>query len=191
MIQREWPNSLAGVAIEEFLRKAEEFHGHISPGVVTGGFLVDAALSELPPTEHLNAVTETVVCLPDAVQILTQCTLGNSFLQVLDWGKFAVTFYDRMSLRGVRAWLVPELIEAEPIVASWYLRNGQKVDKEVVIRELLGCGRDLVRVRHVTMRQALKNTEKVPTVICPECGECYPIRWGDRCLACAGQAYYD
>jgi formylmethanofuran dehydrogenase subunit E len=187
-----WPDTLAGMDLDEFLRRAEELHGHLSPGVVTGGFMVNQALKSYQPGEYLNAVVETVVCLPDAVQILTQCTLGNGFMQVLDWGKFAITLYDRKELSGVRVWLDPEAVRTNDIVASWYLRpagNG-KVDKEVVIRELLSCGGGLVRSAPVKLGEALKSTEKVPTTICPGCGESYPMRQGERCYACQGQGYY-
>ncbi len=50
--------------------------------------MVDLALRKLGPTPHLNMVAETIVCLPDAVQLLTSCTMGNGFLQVLDWSPF-------------------------------------------------------------------------------------------------------
>jgi formylmethanofuran dehydrogenase subunit E len=191
MSSKAWPDTLGGMDIDEFLRRAEELHGHLSPGVVAGGFMVDRALKSYEPGEFLNAVVETVVCLPDAVQILTQCTLGNGFMQVLDWGKFAITLYDRMRLDGVRVWLDPEAVRANEIVAAWYLRttNG-KVDKEVVIRELLSCGGDMVRSAPVTLGEALKSTEKVPTGICPGCGESYPLRQGGHCYSCQGEGYY-
>ena len=187
-----WPETLGGMKLELFLDKAEEFHGHISPGVVTGGFLVDAALEAFNTSEYLNAVVESVVCLPDAVQLLTPCTLGNGFLQVLDWGKFAVTLYDRQTLEGVRAWLEVEKVKRFPLVAGWYIRDPQapRIDKEVVIREILGCGERLVSRSRIRMKQSLKNLDKVPTGICPACGESYPLRFGPTCAACGGQAYY-
>lgn len=192
MSGKAWPENLAGMDLDEFLKRAEELHGHLSPGVVAGGFMVDRALKSYEPGEFLNAVVETVVCLPDAVQILTQCTLGNGFMQVLDWGKFAITLYDRQKLDGVRVWLDPEAVRTNDIVASWYLRssgNG-KVDKEVVIRELLSCGGGMVRSAPVSLGAALKSTEKVPTGICAGCGESYPLRQGERCYTCQGQGYY-
>ena len=192
MSGKAWPENLAGMDLDEFLRRAEELHGHLSPGVVAGGFMLDKALKSYEPGEFLNAVVETVVCLPDAVQILTQCTLGNGFMQVLDWGKFAITLYDRQKLDGVRVWLDPEAVRTNDIVASWYLRssgNG-KVDKEVVIRELLSCGGGMVRSAPVSLGVALKSTEKVPTGICAGCGESYPLRQGERCYTCQGQGYY-
>lgn len=191
MSARDWPARLGPFETEEFLAKAEEFHGHISPGVVAGGFMVDAALRALEPTEYLNAVAESVVCLPDAVQLLTGCTLGNGFFQVLDWGKFAVTLYDRMTLKGVRVWLDPAKAAAFPLVAGWYIRRPQapKLDKEVVIREILSCGPELLSQSPVRLAQALKSTDKVPTAICPQCGESYPVRFGSACAACGGSAY--
>lgn len=193
MLSGQWPDKIAGLDTDEFISQAEQFHGHLSPGVVTGGFMVDAALKAFPPTEHLNAVVESVVCLPDAVQLLTPCTLGNSFMQVLDWGKFAVTLYDRESLEGVRVWLDLEKVKQNPIIAGWYVRkpDAPKLDREVVIRELFGCGCELLGQARVRMKGSLKNTEKVPTAICPQCGESYPIRFGNACAACGGQAYYD
>jgi formylmethanofuran dehydrogenase subunit E len=192
MTQPAWPARVAGLDTDEFLSRAELLHGHISPGVVAGGFLVQAAGELHPPGEYVNAVAESVVCLPDAVQILTPCSLGNGYLQVLDWGKFAVTLYDRQSLAGARAWLDPELVAGFPVIAGWYLRpqNGVKVDKEVVVRELLAHGPELVRSSPVELDAALKPTAKVPTGPCPECGETYPLRQGRACLACQGQAYY-
>lgn len=189
----QWPDKIAGLPTDEFISRAEEFHGHISPGVVTGGFIIDAALKAFPAIERLNAMVESVVCLPDAVQLLTPCTLGNGFMQVLDWGKFAVTLYDRESLEGVRVWLDVEKVKQNPIIAGWYIRkpHAPKLNKEVVIRELFGCGRELLGQAPVRMKGSLKNTEKVPTAICPQCGESYPIRFGDACAHCGGQAYYD
>ncbi len=178
--------------LEEFLGRVEQFHGHISPGLVLGGFLTQAAWRVLGPREYLNAVAETMVCLPDAVQVMTGCTLGNGFLQVLDWGIFAVTLYDRQSLRGARAWVLRREVAANPVVAAWFMRQplAKPVDKEVVVGELLARGEGLVRVAAVSLPQALKPTAKVATRECAGCGESYPERFGDLCPACAGQAYY-
>lgn len=184
--------SFCGMSADEFLLAAEGFHGHVSPGVVMGGHLADAAWSSLGDVPFLNAVVESVVCLPDAVQLLTPCTLGNGFLQVLDWGRFALTLYDRRSLAGVRARFLAERVERFPLIAAWYLRNsGGPVDKEPVVAELLAHGRELVEVAEVRMRRSLKDETRYPTGPCPQCGEMYPLRWGPVCLACQGHAYCD
>lgn len=128
----------------------------------------------------MNVVVETVVCLPDAVQALTPCTLGNGFLQVLDWGKFALTIYDRVTLQGARAWVSAEGIEEFPLVADWYLRRaeGKKVEKIEVVKQIMAGGHGLVRSQVVTMKAPLKETEHVPTTACPSCGEYHPSRQG-------------
>ncbi|MBU1275704.1 MAG: hypothetical protein KJ720_10035 [Proteobacteria bacterium] len=186
------PQDICGISREDYLVRMEEFHGHVSPGTVMGGFLLDAAWKILGDTPYINVVVETVVCLPDSVQMLTPCTLGNGFLQVLDWGKFALTIYDRMTLDGARAWLGTEDIEQYPLVADWYLRRagGKKADKLEVVDEIMAGGHRLVRARPVRMHAPLKDTAHVPTVACPACGEYYPSRQGGLCPACAGQAYY-
>lgn len=180
-----------GLDRQAFLLRAEEFHGHVSPGVVLGGHLMAEALAGLGETPLLNVVVETVVCLPDAAQILTPCTLGNGFLQVLDWGKFALTVYDRESLRGWRAWPDLAAIAAMPEIAGWFTRGaGPALPKAAVVEHILAHGPSLVRTRPVRLAQALKPHDKVPTAPCPACGETYPLRLGPLCPACAGQAYY-
>ncbi len=184
------PVTICGLDLPAFLLRAEEFHGHVSPGVVLGGFLLEAAWEGQGDTPYLNAVVETVVCLPDVVQMLTPCTLGNGFMQVLDWGKFALTLYDRQTLTGFRAWADRQAIARVPEIAGWFLRNGQPLPKEEVVRHIAAHGRQLARVAPVSLPRPLKPAEKVATGPCPQCGESYPLRCGQRCLACQGQAYY-
>jgi formylmethanofuran dehydrogenase subunit E len=59
----------------------KSFHGYVAPGVVLGGVMVDLARRQLPPEVLFDAVCETRHCLPDAVQLLTPCTLGNGWLK--------------------------------------------------------------------------------------------------------------
>ena len=183
---------VCGQPLTDYLLQAEEFHGHVSPGLVLGGYLVDAAWSRLGQTNSLNAVVETVVCLPDAVQILTPCTMGNNFMQVLDWGKFALTLYDRQRLLGFRAWADRRAIAQHPEVAGWFLRGagGLALPKEQVVEHLARLGPGLVGVAAVRLPRSLKSQDKVPTGPCPRCGESYPLRLGDSCPACQGRAYY-
>ena len=184
---------LCGIPFEEYLYSMEEFHGARSPGMVIGGMLLDRAMSELGPSEFLNVACETVMCLPDAVQLLTNCTMGNGYLQVLDWGKFALCAYDRITLQGVRAWLDLSEIGKHQVVAEWFQRTGKprvKPPFDELAQAFLESGEDLIRWRSVKLHQALKDDAKVATGPCPDCGESYPLRQGERCLACQGDAYY-
>ena len=184
---------ICGLTIEDFLIDMEEFHGYRSPGLLLGGLMVDLSMRELGSTPYLNVVTETVVCLPDAVQLLTPCTIGNGFLQVLDWGKFALTGYDRMSLKGVRVWLKPEALAAYPLIGRWFQRSDREAEKppfEELASEILAGGEDLLARRRVLLHRALKETKSISTGICPICGESYALRLGTTCPTCGGEAYY-
>lgn len=185
--------TVCGLTLSDFLIRIEEFHGYRSPGLLVGGMMVDTALRQLGPTPYLNFVTETVVCLPDAVQLLTPCTVGNGFLQVLDWGKFALTAYDRTTLKGVRVWLNPDSLSDHPLIHRWFARSrrtGQKPAFAELVSEIVNVGTGLFGQRSVRLHRPLRDTEPVPTGLCPKCGESYPLRLGPACPACSGNAYY-
>ena len=184
---------ICGINLGDLLIRMEEFHGFRSPGILLGGMMIDGALNELGTTPYLNAVTETVVCLPDAVQLLTPCTIGNGFLQVLDWGKFALTTYDRLTLAGIRAWLNPDVLPAYPLIHRWFERSSHRKEKppfEELAAEILAAGADLIVHRPVRLHHALKRSEPVPTGQCPQCGESYTLHLGPACPSCRGEAYY-
>ncbi|CAD7843487.1 MAG: Formylmethanofuran dehydrogenase associated protein FmdE / Molybdopterin molybdenumtransferase (EC 2.10.1.1) [Olavius algarvensis Delta 4 endosymbiont] len=181
-----------GLALPDFLVRMEAFHGYRSPGILLGGCMLDAALDKLAATPYLNVVTETVVCLPDAVQLLTPCTIGNGFLQILDWGKFALTAYDRKTLQGIRVCLDHSRLSAFPLVHQWFdraARTGPKPEFDAVSGEILTAAGELIVCREVTVLKALKETQAIQTGFCPDCGESYARRLGSLCPACAGQAY--
>jgi formylmethanofuran dehydrogenase subunit E len=183
---------ICAVAYEDFVIRMEEFHGYRSPGILLGALMVEAALKEGGTTPYLNVVTETIVCLPDAVQLLTPCTIGNGFLQILDWGKFALTAYDRKTLAGVRVWLDHDALTSYPLIHSWFersLKTREKPAFEQLAPEILKAGADLIAHRPVRLHQALKSAQHVPTGRCPRCRESYPLHFGAACPSCAGQAY--
>ena len=184
---------ICGVNLEDFFIRMEEFHGYRSPGLLLGGIMLDTALEELGPTPYLNVVTETVVCLPDAVQLLTPCTIGNGFLQILDWGKFALTGYDRISLSGVRIWLKTDGLAGSPLIRSWFERSADRSQKppfDALATEFLAIGKKLLDHKPVRLNRTLKDTAHVPTGQCPVCGESYRLSLGSACPACQNEAYY-
>ena len=185
---------ICGLSFEDFVIRMEEFHGYRSPGILVGALMIEKALKEVGTTPYLNVVSETVVCLPDAVQLLTPCTIGNGFLQVLDWGKFALTTYDRNTLSGIRVWLNYKALDRFPLIQHWFERSAaakEKPDFEKLANEILAAGSNLIAHRPVRLHQALKNSGHVRTGPCPNCGESYPLHFGTVCPACGGQAYYD
>lgn len=185
---------ICGISYEDFVVRMEEFHGYRSPGILVGALMIEDALKELGTTPYLNVVTETIVCLPDAVQLLTPCTIGNGFLQVLDWGKFALTAYDRKTLAGIRAWLKYDALVNFPSIYSWFERSSETREKpafEELAKDILKAGSDLVTHQPVRLHQALKNSDRILTGACPNCGESYPLNLGPSCPACGGKAYYE
>ncbi|MBW2067072.1 MAG: formylmethanofuran dehydrogenase subunit E family protein [Deltaproteobacteria bacterium] len=185
---------ICGIGISDFIVQMEEFHGYRSPGLLLGGMMIDKVLEDLGQTPYLNIVTETVVCLPDAVQMLTPCTIGNGFLQVLDWGKFALTGYDRKSLVGVRAWIKQEVLQEYPHIHGWFERSKRGEGKprfEDVAGEIIESGSRIIACKGVRLKKALKEGEHILTGSCSSCGESYALRLGSVCPACSGHGYYD
>ncbi|MBW1694431.1 MAG: formylmethanofuran dehydrogenase subunit E family protein [Deltaproteobacteria bacterium] len=185
---------LYGIAYEDFLIEMEAFHGHRSPGVLLGGLMLDTVLKELESTPYLNIACETVICLPDAIQILTPCTFGNGFLQVLDWGKFALTAYDRQTLTGVRGWLDLDRLPEYPLVHNWFERTGRPREKppfDLLAEEMLTAAPQLIAQGPVRLHRALKDPNPVPTGRCPKCSESYPLHLGPACPSCSDKGYYD
>ena len=184
---------ICGVDVASYVIHMEEFHGYRSPGMLIGGVMIENGMTQLGHTPYLNVVCETVVCLPDAVQLLTPCTFGNGFLQVLDWGKFSLTTYDRQSLEGVRIWLNPDGLSDYPLISGWFQRTGiprEKPPFEDLAAEILEVKTELIKTCRVRLQKQLKDKHPVPTGFCPVCGESYPLRQGQSCIACQGDAYY-
>jgi formylmethanofuran dehydrogenase subunit E len=96
---------IGSYSYDEYVHLVKSFHGSLAPGLVIGGFIVDLALKNLPEGEFFDAICETSVCLPDAVQLLTPCTIGNGWMKIFDTGRFAVTLYEKESGEGVRVYL--------------------------------------------------------------------------------------
>ncbi len=185
--------TLCGQPLDSYLRALEDFHGWRAPGAVIGGFMVDWAASCLPPGIEADAIVETWHCLPDAVQLLTPCTLGNGWLKVLDWDKFALSLYDKKTLEGFRVWLDLAKAGAFPEIYAWYMRLAPKqaLPLEVLLDRIIRAGRGILSAAPVRITGLFGKKEKGKTAVCADCGEAYPLRQGDRCLACQGQGYFE
>jgi formylmethanofuran dehydrogenase subunit E len=178
---------------EEYLDRVKSFHGHLAPGLLIGGFIVDLAMKNLPEGEFFDAVSETPVCLPDAVQILTPCTIGNGWLSIVPFGRFAVTLYDKYTGAGVRVYLDTKKLEAWPEVRDWYLKKKKKSeqDKDLLMAQIKEAGHGMLGVQKVQVDPEKVRRKKLgPVAFCPVCGEAYPSRDGDSCRNCQGETPY-
>jgi formylmethanofuran dehydrogenase subunit E len=174
--------------LKEYFAAGAKFHGHLSPGLVIGIFMVDLAGEILGPRELVDAVAETQLCLPDAVQIMTPCSYGNGWLKVKEWGKFALTLYDKEKRDGVRVYLDAEKAKKYPKIHQWYMRSQAEFDNEEVVAEVMAAGRAILSWERVKVE--LPPKEKGPVSICLVCGETYPASHGELCPRCAGQDDY-
>ena len=180
---------------DEFVKEVQAFHGNIAPGVVAGGIMVDLAIKHLPPGILFDAVCETGHCLPDAVQLLTPCTMGNGWLKVVETGRFAVALYDKYTGEGMRVFLDAAKLRDFPEIRAWFLREKRKEDQDMgmLLDELRRAGGGIFTISPVRMSPAFlegKKRKKSPIRICAACGEAYSASLGNPCPACRGEGPY-
>src|ERR1700751_1475409 len=96
-------------SFEEYLRDAEQAHGHLCAGQVLGVRLAMLGLQKLgiddphgKDRKRLVTFVEIDRCATDAVGVVTGCRLGKRALKFRDWGKVAATFVDLQSGRAIR-----------------------------------------------------------------------------------------
>jgi formylmethanofuran dehydrogenase subunit E len=178
---------------EEYLHLVKSFHGHLAPGLIVGGFIVDLAMKNLPEGEFFDAICETPVCLPDAVQILTPCTTGNGWLSIVPFGRFAVTLYEKYTGKGVRVFLDTQKLDSWPKVRDWYLKKKKKNEQnpDLLLAQIKEAGHGLLGIQHVQVNPEKVRRKKLgPVGICPVCSEAYPSRDGLSCRNCQGETPY-
>ncbi|OPY89538.1 MAG: FmdE, Molybdenum formylmethanofuran dehydrogenase operon [Syntrophaceae bacterium PtaU1.Bin231] len=184
---------IGNYSYEEYLRLIQSFHGNPAPGLIIGGFMVDVALKSLPEGEFFDAICETPVCLPDAVQLLTPCTIGNGWLTILNFGRFAITLYEKYGGAGVRVYLDTSKLARYPEIHAWYfkLKPKKEQDKEALMNQIREAGEKLFGIERVRVNpESLRRKKMGPVAVCSRCGEAYPARDGDCCKACQGESPY-
>src|SRR5450631_4264690 len=95
--------------LDEYLREAEQAHGHLCAGQVLGVRLAMLGLEKLgiedprgKDRKRLVTFVEIDRCATDAISVVTGCRLGKRALKFRDWGKMAATFVDVNSGKAVR-----------------------------------------------------------------------------------------
>jgi formylmethanofuran dehydrogenase subunit E len=178
--------------LAECLQMIEAFHGWRAPGLVLGLFMVDWARELTSPEVEADAIVETRHCLPDAVQLFTPCTVGNGWLKILDWDKYALTLYDRRRREGYRVWFDLAKARAFPRLHQWFMRLVPKneLPLEELLPVILAAGRQILSSRAVALTDLYQRHKKAGIAICPDCGEAFAARQGTRCLSCRSEGYY-
>ena len=186
------PQRICGMPLEKCLEKIERFHGWKAPGLVLGLFLVDRSRSLIGEAVEFDVIVESRHCLPDAVQLFTPCTIGNGWMQILDWDKFALSFYDRRSRRGWRVWLDLRKAEAYADLYRWFMRTvpKKKLPLEVLLPVIIEAGPVVLSEMPVTITRYFSRVKKAAINVCPFCGEAFAAAQGNTCSACQGSGYY-
>lgn len=185
--------------LQEYISLAAK-DGHTRSGIVLGIRMALLALRELkldePPAgeRSLVAIVELDRCLPDAIQVVTGCRLGNRTLKFKDHGKMAATFVDLRTRRAVRVaaresanqkarQMFPDLEKEQALERAYRVVS----DEELFTRQW---------VRVELPPEAIPG-HRAPRVMCAACGE--GISFGREilrdgrtlCRACAGDRYFE
>ncbi len=189
----EAPIKIGPYSYQEFIERVKKFHGFPAPGVILGGIMVDVALRHMARDVLFNALSETNKCLPDAMQLLTPCTLGNGWLNIRNFGRFALALYDKDTGKGIRVVINPVRLEEWPEIKTWYykLKPKVEVDLDDLLDSIQKAGQDLCKLQDIQMKPDLMiKTKRGSRVICPQCLEAYPANGHGLCLACQEDSPY-
>jgi formylmethanofuran dehydrogenase subunit E len=179
--------------LEKYLQLVQSFHGHVAPGVVIGGFMVQLARAQIAEGVLFDAICETTVCLPDAIQLLTPCTVGNGWVKIINLGRFALSLYDKDQGTGFRVFLDPEKLDDWPEIKNWFFKLKPKAEQntDLLMAQIKEAGQTLCGIHPVRVRpELLKKEKRGEIVLCPSCQEAYPAKDGEVCRGCQGQSPY-
>lgn len=185
--------TICGLTYNEYIEKVRAFHGYVAPGVVLGGFMVDLAQRHLPQGEFFDAICETRSCLPDAIQLLTPCTVGNGWLKIIDLGRFALSLFEKYTGNGVRVYVDSSTLDNWPCLKAFFFKLVPKKeqDSDRLIKEIMLAYTSIFGIEKVTVNlNSLKSKRRGSFKVCPQCGEGYPVSDGKTCLGCQGKAPY-
>lgn len=175
---------------QEFKDMAKAFHGYPAPGLLVGGYMVELAKSRLPEGTLFEALVESPKCLPDAVQLLTLCSMGNGWIKVLNLGRYAVTLFDKYTGEGWRVWIDPARLADWPEIAGWYLKRTPKAEQDTqkLFAEIEEAGDAILGAAAVRVNERFLGKGSMGDIgVCPACGEAYPTSDGPLCRGCQGE----
>ena len=185
--------TICGHTYDEYLEMVKAFHGHVAPGMVIGGFMVDLAHRNLPQGEFFDAICETRKCLPDAIQILTPCTVGNGWLRIVNLGRFALSLFEKYTGNGVRLYVDSQKLDGWPELRAFFfkLKPKREQDFEALMGEVRLAQASIFGLQEVIVNlDSAKTHHRGAFAVCRSCGEGHPVEDGETCLGCQGEAPY-
>jgi len=188
-------------SLDEYLREAEQAHGHLCAGQVLGVRMAMLGIAKLgiedprgKDRKRLVTFVEIDRCATDAVGVVTGCRLGKRALKFRDWGKMAATFVDVNTGRGVR---VAAKESSKGLARQMHPEIESKNEQQMLAyREM--SDDDLFSTEWVKVELSPEEFPgyKGERVVCANCGEGINFhrevaREGKTlCRACAGERYY-
>jgi formylmethanofuran dehydrogenase subunit E len=197
-------------SLDEYLRDAEQAHGHLCAGQVLGVRLAMLGLAKLgiddprgnkEDRKRLVTFVEIDRCATDAVAVVTGCRLGKRALKFRDWGKVAATFVDISTGKAIR---IAAKESSKALARQMHPEIADKNQQQMLAyREIKDD--DLFTTQWVKVDLPPEEFPgyKGERVVCDACGEGInfrrEIRREDKdqhkakvlCRACAGERYYE
>ncbi len=189
-------------SFDEYLRDAEEAHGHLCAGQVLGVRLAMLGLNKLAiddprgkDRKRLVTFVEIDRCATDAVGVVTGCRLGKRALKFRDWGKMAATFVDVSTGKAVR---IAAKESSKALARQMHPEIENKNSQQMLAyREM--SDDDLFTTEWVRVELPPEEFPgyKGDRIVCDTCGEGInfrrEVRRGEKvlCRSCAGERYYE
>jgi formylmethanofuran dehydrogenase subunit E len=195
------------LSLDEYLREAEQAHGHLCAGQVLGVRLAMLGIEKLgiedprdKDRKRLVTFVEIDRCATDAIAVVTGCRLGKRALKFRDWGKMAATFVDLgiKDLREGKAVRIAAKESSKALARSMHPEIESKNQQQMLAyREMPEA--DLFTTQWVKVDLAAEEFPgyKGERIVCSECGEGINFRrevLRDArvlCRACLGERYYE
>jgi formylmethanofuran dehydrogenase subunit E len=189
-------------SLDDYLRDAEQAHGHLCAGQVLGARLAMLGLSKLKiddpsgkDRKRLVTFVEIDRCATDAVAVVTGCRLGKRALKFRVWGKVAATFVDVSTGKAVR---IAARESSKALARQMHPELQDKNQQQMLAyREI--SDDDLFTTQWVKVDLPPEEfpSYKGERIVCEVCDEGINFRREVRrdgkvlCRSCAGESYYE
>ncbi len=189
-------------SFDEYLRDAEQAHGHLCAGQILGVRLAMLGLQKLgiedphgKDRKRLVTFVEIDRCATDAVAVVTGCRLGKRALKFRDWGKVAATFVDVTTGKAIR---IAAKESSKKLAKQMHPEIQDKKQQQMLAyREMPDDDLFIAQRVKVELPPEEFPGYKGERVTCEACGEGINFHREVRregkllCRACAGECYYE
>ena len=186
---------------DEYLRDAEQAHGHLCAGQILGVRMAMLGLDKLgiedahgKDRKRLFTFVEIDRCATDAIAVVTGCRLGKRALKFRDWGKMAATFIDVSTGKAIR---IAAKESSKECAREMYPEVADKNQQQMrAYREMPEDELFTLQWVKVQLPEEELPGYKSTRIICAACGEGINFRREVQrdgqtlCRSCAGESYY-